>query len=347
MCTCSSISAQREAGTAEQCVACRRWALAWSHRSDLLAIARRRVPCRDDADDVVNEAMLRAVLFADLDEARIAPWMTRVVVNLCADAGRDRARVGKRWRYAQMMEMNVPTPEEVVVERAAASSACARLRALPTTQRDALLLRAGGLPVGEVASELGVKYKAAESLLSRGRAAVRAGLVAGVAGVLGGFRGLRRSAVPVSGMAAAALAVAAWMPTAEPPSPVGAGVAAAPGPADTTTTAADGQIRNDREPGAAGQAPADRPSTSLSQMPPAPRPAPPVNREVLQPVAVGAAGVVVSGGRVTAREHERPFQDELAACLLNGEFVTPERIGCPPPQENGSQPAPKDAPLSP
>jgi RNA polymerase sigma-70 factor (ECF subfamily) len=305
------------------------------------------MPCREDADDVVNEAMLRAVLFEDLDEARIAPWMTRVVVNLCADAGRDRARVGKRWRYAQMMEMDVPTPEEVAVERAAASSACARLASMPTTQRNALLLRARGLPVGEVASELGVQYKAAESLLSRGRAAVRAGLVAGVAGVLGGFRGLRRSAVPISGMAAAALAVAAWIPTAEPPTAVGAGAAAAPLRAETTATAADGQISNNREAEADGQTAADRPSTSLAQVPPAPRPASPLKREVLEPVAVGAAGVVVSGGRVTAREHDRPFQDELAACLLNGELVTPERIGCPPPEENGSQQAPKDVPLSP
>lgn len=345
MCTCSSVPVQRGAPPVE-CVACRRWALAWSHRSELLAVARRRVPCRDDADDVVNEAMLRAVLFQELDEARIAPWMTRVVVNLCADAGRDRARVGKRWRYAQMMEMDVPTPEEVVVDRAAASSACARLGALPATQRDALLLRARGLPVGEVASELGVKYKAAESLLSRGRAAVRAGLVAGVAGVLGGFRGLRRSAVPVSGMAAAALAVAAWMPAAQPPPAVDAAAAAAPRLADTTAAAVANRIAPNREAGAAGQSAADQPSTSIAQVPPARRPAP-VKREVLEPVAAGAAGVVVSGGGLTAQEHRRPWQDELAACLLDGELVTPERVGCPPPQDNSSRTAPKDAPLSP
>jgi RNA polymerase sigma-70 factor (ECF subfamily) len=342
MCTCSSAPAQREAAPIE-CVACRRWALAWTHRPELLAVARRRVPCSDDADDIVNEAMLRAVLYAELDEARIAAWLTRVVVNLCAAAGRERARAGKRRRYAQMMDMDVPTPEEVAVERAAASSACVRLGALPATQRDALLLRARGLPVGEVASELGVKYKAAESLLSRGRAAIRAALVAGVTGVLGGFRGLRRAPAPISGMAAVALVVAAWMPTAQPP-PEANTRTTAPQFADATR-AADELPAGDAA--AAASQPAGGASTSVAEMPHAPRSGAAARRKVVAPVEAGAAGVEISGGAVTAQEHERPWQDELTACLLGGDLITPERVGCPPPEETASPAPPKDGPLSP
>lgn len=61
-----------------------------------------------------------------------------------------------------------------------------------------MLLRASGLTVSQVAERLDVGYKAAESLVSRGRAAVKASLVAGVASVLAGVRSTRRLSLPAT-----------------------------------------------------------------------------------------------------------------------------------------------------
>lgn len=345
MCTCSPVSGRRGTSEPPDCTACRRWHLAWAHRADLLAVARKRVVCREDADDVVNEAMLRAVQFDGLDESRIAPWMTRVVVNLCTDAERDRARAGKRRHYAVMIDMPVPSPEDVVVDRAAAVTACERLSGLPHSQREAVLLRAAGLPVAQVASELGVPYKAAESLLSRGRATLRAGLVAGAAGVLGGLRSLRRGVVPVSGMTAAALAVSVWLP-GQPTAPAEAGTggtaasplgAALPAPPIATSMVGTHPAARSNTLRAALNRSEDRPADA------APSPAP--KRAVVEPVEVRALGVTAGG--VTAQEHDRPWQDELLDCLSEGELVTPEHIGCPPPDDNAAAAeGPKEGPLT-
>lgn len=348
MCTCTAFPTQREAAASSDstadCTACRRWALAWAHRDELLAVARRRMVCREDADDVVNEAMLRAVEFDGLDESRIAAWMTRVVVNLCTDAARDRARTGKRWRYAVMMDMSAPSPEDLVVDRAAAATACTRLSDLPTAQREAVLLRADGLPVGQVAAQLGVGYKAAESLLSRGRAALNAALIAAIAGILGGLRTVKRGAVPVSGMAAAALVIATWPP--QPEAPVtGGGVAAADqvAPAANAAAALPSQAR-------AVPGPAAPPARSESGQLTEPRAVADhegrSTRDVVTPVGADAAGVKVTVGGATAEEHERAWEEELISCVLNGELVTPEYIGCPPPDDS-SPDAAKDGPRSP
>jgi len=177
------------------CQPCRRWRLALSHKQDLLAVARRRPGCREDAEDAVAEAMLRAVTFDGLDEDRIGAWMTRTLMNLCADRGRDLARGPQRHAYSIRMSLPAPGPEEQVTERLHATYATEQVGALPDGQREALLLKASGIPVGDVARRMGLGYKATESLLSRARATLRLSLVAGVAAVLA--RIARKAATPL------------------------------------------------------------------------------------------------------------------------------------------------------
>ena len=70
-----------------------------------------------------------------------------------------------------------PGPHDAVgaASGAAADDLLARLAALPPLQRAALVLRYGDdLPVGEVARIVGKSVHATESLLARGRSALRA-----------------------------------------------------------------------------------------------------------------------------------------------------------------------------
>lgn len=335
VCSCSL---NRPIGSA--CQTCRRWLLAWSHRDDLLAIARRRLPCADDADDAVAEAMLRAVQFDELDEDRIGAWMTRVLINLCIDHNRERGREPRRRQYTQMIEMSTPTPEDVVVDRAAAATACRRLRGLPPSQQEALLLRAHGLSVPEVAARLGVGYKAAESLLSRGRAAVRLALVAGVAAFMGGARNARQLSAPAAALALLAVAVSA---TVDAPS--GADLpgvvleAPSPGQAVLPPDVDEGTVptaRTAERPQEATQSVEAVPPHATQQRVTSPR------RRLVGPVRVDAAGVPVSAGGVTAAEHSGAWHDQLIRCVLDGPQVSPSHVGCP-----SEDTPPKDSPPAP
>ncbi|CAM5361097.1 hypothetical protein SVIOM74S_09467 [Streptomyces violarus] len=80
---------------AEVTAADERWRRMWSHREHLLKVARRRSMSPEDAEDAVHEAMLRAAERPDLDEERLAAWLTTVTMRLCVDrylAGEPRGR---------------------------------------------------------------------------------------------------------------------------------------------------------------------------------------------------------------------------------------------------------------
>lgn len=282
--------------------------------------------------------MLRAVTFKGLDEARIAPWMTRVVVNLCVDYGREAAREPKRRAYWMGLALSPPGPDEILSERAAAAHACARIAQLPESQRQAVLLRAAGLPVPAIAEQLNVGYKAAESLLSRGRAAVRAALVAAVVGLISAGRTLRRSApAPVALSAALAAAAVVWpspeAPGARPPAGADAYVSWSAGPSMATA---------DRAPaGSTTAAPLPKALASAVHEPPSLAEQPTQPRTVVAPVTASLGPVALdAGGGVTAREHEGEWQDRLIACVTDGPAATLEHVGCPPDESKDEPPAP-------
>src|SRR5437879_5812675 len=52
-----------------------RWQRMWSHREDLLKVARRRSLSVEDAEDAVHEAMLRAAEHTDVDDERLGAWL--------------------------------------------------------------------------------------------------------------------------------------------------------------------------------------------------------------------------------------------------------------------------------
>jgi RNA polymerase sigma factor (sigma-70 family) len=148
----------------------------WGQRPRLLRIARRRTNSEQDAEDVVAEALLRAMENPEIGEERLPAWLTTVTVRLCVDLHRDSAREQRLWSRAGMPATSASC-EDWVCDRSEAAWVSRRLTSLPSRQAEALRLRADGQDVDGVAQSLGVSYRTAESLLARGRAAARTWLV--------------------------------------------------------------------------------------------------------------------------------------------------------------------------
>ncbi|MFG2195884.1 RNA polymerase sigma factor [Streptomyces sp. NPDC048639] len=150
-----------------------RWARMWSHREELLKVARRRSMSVEDAEDAVHEAMLRAMENPHVDDERIGAWLTTVTMRLCVDRYRQinrEAQVGSRSTLAAPP----PAPvEEVVCDRAEAMWVAGRSGDLPARQAEALWLKSEDLDVDQVARKMGLSYRTVESLLARARRTMR------------------------------------------------------------------------------------------------------------------------------------------------------------------------------
>ncbi|MGP3952857.1 sigma-70 family RNA polymerase sigma factor [Streptomyces sp. 7N604] len=181
-----------------------RWRRMWSHREQLLKVARRRSMSLEDAEDAVHEAMLRAVENPHVDEERLGAWLTTVTMRLCADRYRQvnrEAQVGSRSTFA------VPPPppvEEEVCDRAEAKWLASRSDELPARQAEALWLKSEDLDVGQVARKMGLSYRTVESLLARARRTLRNSLAATLGAALWAS-GQGRHRAPGGGAQAATL----------------------------------------------------------------------------------------------------------------------------------------------
>ncbi|MFI7020503.1 sigma-70 family RNA polymerase sigma factor [Streptomyces sp. NPDC050164] len=198
---------------AEMHAADERWRRMWSHREHLLKVARRRSMSAEDAEDAVHEAMLRAAERPDLDEERLAAWLTTVTMRLCVDRYRQVNREAEV-RTSPTLIAPGPVPvEEAVCDRAEAKWLAVRSGELPARQAEALRLKSEDLDVGQVAVRMGLSYRTVESLLARARRTLRQSLAAtfGVALFLIGWgrpRGVGRAQSVAVASTAASLAVA-------------------------------------------------------------------------------------------------------------------------------------------
>ncbi|MFE5812978.1 RNA polymerase sigma factor [Streptomyces sp. NPDC056479] len=155
-----------------------RWQRMWSHREQLLKVARRRSMSAEDAEDAVHEAMLRAAERPDLDDERLGGWLTTVTMRLCVDRYRQVNR-DAQVRTSPTLITPGPVPvEEAVCDRAEAKWLAVRSGELPARQAEALRLRSEDLDVGQVAVRMGLSYRTVESLLARARRTLRQSLAA-------------------------------------------------------------------------------------------------------------------------------------------------------------------------
>jgi len=150
-----------------------RWQRMWSHREQLLKVARRRSMSPEDAEDAVHEAMLRAAERPDLDDDRLGAWLTTVTMRLCVDRYRQVNREAEV-RSSPTLVAPGPVPvEEAVCDRAEAKWLAVRSGELPARQAEALRLKSEDLDVGQVAVRMGLSYRTVESLLARARRTLR------------------------------------------------------------------------------------------------------------------------------------------------------------------------------
>ena len=149
--------------------------LAQRHLAPLVALAWRILGDRAEAEDVAQEVFVRLLAKVPNWEpggAALRTWLSRVAINLCID----RRRAKRTTPLDDLPEPRDPTAEEAVVARRfdMARKVRAALHKLPERQSIALaLVYYQGFSNREAANILKVSVDALESLLSRGRRAMK------------------------------------------------------------------------------------------------------------------------------------------------------------------------------
>lgn len=144
----------------------------------VLNLARRMLCDPAEAEDVAQETFLRAWKAAPTwrpGKARFDTWLHRVALNLCYDRLRLRKRIGGE---PPDLPDEGPGPGRGLEAADVGRRVEAALAALPARQREAVaLVHYQELSAAEASALMGVSIEALESLLSRGRRALRDALV--------------------------------------------------------------------------------------------------------------------------------------------------------------------------
>jgi RNA polymerase sigma-70 factor (ECF subfamily) len=144
----------------------------------MLALAYRMLGDLAEAEDVAQEAVLRAWRQAPRwrpGQARFDTWMHRVGLNLCYDRLRRRREIATDAPPEQVY--GGPAPDRGLMAADVGARVDRALTALPERQREALVLcHYQELTNIEAARLMSVSVEALESLLSRGRRAMRLAL---------------------------------------------------------------------------------------------------------------------------------------------------------------------------
>jgi RNA polymerase sigma-70 factor (ECF subfamily) len=140
-----------------------------------LRVATRLIPDPSAAEDLAQEAMVRAWTHAnrfDPRRAQFTTWLYRIVANLCIDHRR-RRQLEAMPEHFDPIDPAAGAAEEMEVDERDLAVAKA-LEGLPARQRAAMtLVYDEGLSGAEAARILGLSAKAVERLLARARACVR------------------------------------------------------------------------------------------------------------------------------------------------------------------------------
>ena len=128
--------------------------------------------CREDAEDVAQEAAVRALQrFRSLrDRARFRGWLVRITWRLAIDRRRSEQRREARERFAPVEAERPRTAEELVATRQAQDQVWEALDTLPEKLRIVVVLATiEGQGVREVAALLGIPEGTVKSRLHDAR----------------------------------------------------------------------------------------------------------------------------------------------------------------------------------
>ncbi len=152
------------------------------HRTMVYRFAYQMSPRRDDAEDIVQEAFVRAYqnLHKYRDEAKFTTWLLRIVTNLCTDQARMSTRrqaLEQQEAQGALLWMTVGETEDPVAnlegDRRVAALRKA-LTALPSHHRGVIVLRdIEEREYPEIAAILGCTIGGAKLRVLRARRALR------------------------------------------------------------------------------------------------------------------------------------------------------------------------------
>lgn len=120
------------------------------HRTKLMASILQVVPCRDTAEDVYQDALLKICLVfqrGEYDEkGKFLPWALRIVRNLAIDQFRRQKRspqvnVGENTAFLDQLHRTDANPEKRAVQDENKRTVRRLIRNLPQPQREVLIMR--------------------------------------------------------------------------------------------------------------------------------------------------------------------------------------------------------------
>jgi len=154
-------------------------ALAMPHLDAAYNLARWLA--RGDADDIVQEAMLRA--FKSFDGFRgeaVKPWLLAIVRNCHLDAQRKKHHAARPLEEIGEIAAPGPTPEGEAMDKGTGRALDRAIAALPQEFREVVLLRElEDMSYREIAAATGAPIGTVISRLARGRALLKAQLEGG------------------------------------------------------------------------------------------------------------------------------------------------------------------------
>jgi RNA polymerase sigma-70 factor (ECF subfamily) len=160
----------------------------WAYREDLGRLARHLCGHAQDAEDVAQSALLKAVQHLDgfRAEASLRTWLHRVATNECRMLRRRKTPMSLDTLLERAGPDGGPDlpsdllldPEESAVQAERRTAVLRSLEALPERYRSVVLLKDGrGLSAVEIAERTGATVGAVRSTLHRARSLLRGDLL--------------------------------------------------------------------------------------------------------------------------------------------------------------------------
>lgn len=152
--------------------------LSETHLKAIVTFSYRMLWSQAEAEDIAQETFLRAWQHADDYEpkAKLSTWLHRIARNLAIDRLRKQKSRGEHYSHDDEREVAPESgrPSRLLAQKTTAISVQEALSQLPERQSSALTLcHEQGYSNPEIAEILECSVEAVESLLSRGRRALR------------------------------------------------------------------------------------------------------------------------------------------------------------------------------